>query len=169
MLVVSSGDVRQNYLHVPVSRWNALSVLFLVRCAVTSFFKIPSYKCQRGKTQYATHTATTLSKTYKMDKDKAGHYDQTYKYGHIGQTVHLYNKKGRETWWNMQQKIMTYNWILSGHFTIKSLSFHTQSRKVNTLTLFTYTIPVNTAVQLLHCHRTIQQVLLIHLYMYKNN
>jgi hypothetical protein len=34
----------------PVSRWNALSVLFHARCAVTPFLKIPSYKCQRGKT-----------------------------------------------------------------------------------------------------------------------
>ena len=46
--------------------------------------------------KYATHTATTLSKTYKMDNNKAGHYDQMYKYGHIGKTVHLYNKKGKE-------------------------------------------------------------------------
>lgn len=113
---------------MPVSRWNALSVLFHVRCAVISFFKIPSYKCQRGKTQYATHTVKTLSNTYKMDKDKAGHYDQMYKYGHIAQTVHLCNKKGKETWWNMQQKIMTYNWILSGHYTIK-ISFLPHSKQ----------------------------------------
>jgi hypothetical protein len=32
-----------------------------------------------------------------MDNDKAGHYDQMYKYGHIGKTVHLYNKKRKET------------------------------------------------------------------------
>jgi len=42
---------------------------------------------------YTTHTATTLSKTYKMDNYKAGHYDQMYKYGHTGKTVHLHNKK----------------------------------------------------------------------------
>jgi hypothetical protein len=35
-----------HYPHVPVSQWNALSVLFHMRCAVTSFFKVPSYKCQ---------------------------------------------------------------------------------------------------------------------------
>jgi hypothetical protein len=43
----------------------------------------------------ATHTATT--KTYKMDSDRAGHYDQMYKDGHIGNPVHLHNKKGEET------------------------------------------------------------------------
>jgi hypothetical protein len=31
-----------------------------------------------------------------MDNDIAGHYDQMYKGGHIGKTVHLHNKKGEE-------------------------------------------------------------------------
>jgi hypothetical protein len=32
-----------------------------------------------------------------MDNDEARHYDQMYKYGHTGKTVHLHNKKGKET------------------------------------------------------------------------
>ena len=54
-----------------------------------------------------------------MDNGNARHYDQMYKDGHIGKTVHLYNKRGKETWWNKEQKIMTYNLILSCHYTIK--------------------------------------------------
>jgi transcriptional regulatory protein LevR len=34
-----------NNLQVPVSQRNELSVLFHVRCAVTSLIQIPSYKC----------------------------------------------------------------------------------------------------------------------------
>jgi hypothetical protein len=34
-----------------------------------------------------------LSKTYKMDNDRATHNDQMYKDRHIGKTVYKYNKK----------------------------------------------------------------------------
>jgi len=32
-----------------------------------------------------------------MDNDRAGHYNQRYKDGHIGKTVQQYNKKGIQT------------------------------------------------------------------------
>jgi hypothetical protein len=57
----------------------------------------------------------------------AGHYDKMYKDGHIGKTVHLYNKKGKrqmvehETEDNDPQ----FNLVRSLHN--KALSFHTQS------------------------------------------
>lgn len=36
---------------------------------------------------------TTLSTTDNGDNDQAWHYDQMYKDGHIGKTVHLYHRK----------------------------------------------------------------------------
>jgi len=82
-----------------------------------------------------------------MDNDRAGHYDQMYKDGHTGKLYTYITKKEKIQMVEHKTKIMIDNLMLS-------LFFHTQSRKVNMLTLFTCTIPVNRSEQLLHCYRT---------------
>lgn len=56
-----------------------------------------------------------------MDNDKARHYDQLYKYGHIGKTIHLYNKKRKRDMVEYATEDNDLQLILSGHYTMKNL------------------------------------------------
>ena len=88
MLMVPSRDVRRTIymglfhgeMHCP---WYYMWDVLFPHSLKFPHINVTEVRCSK----YATQSAITLSKTYKRDNDKAGHYDQMYKYGHIGKTV----------------------------------------------------------------------------------
>jgi hypothetical protein len=71
--------------------------------------KFPHINVREVRHSNATHAATTLSKTYKTDMIKRDTMIIRTNMDILEKLYTYITEEEKETWWNMHQKIMTYN------------------------------------------------------------